>query len=313
MVVVVLLFFIGLACLVKGGDLFVDQAVFFARKLRVSEIMIGATIVSIGTTLPEVTVSALASANGIPDIACGNAIGSVICNTGLIAGILLMLRPTHPARGELATGSVFFFTAATAFAVITARFGILSRWAGALLLALFLTDMLFASRRALRLSQAQADSDVSSKEGSSLRHALLMALAAFLIFLGSRLLIANGMEIARALHVPERIIALTFIALGTSLPELATAVVAIVRGHGALSLGNIIGANFFNIALVLGLSATIAPIPAPVASLAGDVRALFIPMLLLTLPTFIRGKTMRLQGVLLVGLYGFYCWKLFQG
>ncbi len=311
MIVVVLLFLAGLALLWKGGDLFVDQAAYFARRFGISEIVIGATIVSIGTTLPETTVSALASLGGTPAIAYGNALGSVICNTGLVAGLLLLLRPGRADRGEVAFGALFFFAAAIAFALIASRFGVIDRWAGWVLNGLFLSYLVSSVLRARRASMGRAEQNASEPKRAALKHALLMALSALLIFLGSRLLIANGTEIAWALGVPERVIALTFIALGTSLPELATAVIAIARGHGALSLGNIIGANFLNLTLVLGLSAVLAPIPAPVSSLLNDVRALAVPMLLLTLPTFIRGGTMRVQGALLIGIYAFYCYRLF--
>lgn len=312
MLVVVLLFLVGLAFLVKGGDLFVEQAVYFAKKLGISEMIIGATIVSIGTTLPEVTISALASANGVPDIAYGNAVGSVVCNTGLVAGVLLLLRPAPTNRGEIAPGSLFYFAGVLAFSIIAVRFGMLARWAGMSLLALFITYLLFTSYRAWRAAPVKAAGDDTPTKGEAFWHAVLLLFGAALIFAGARLLITNGMKIAQALHVPERIIALTFIALGTSLPELTTAVVAIVRGHGAISLGNIIGANFLNITLVLGLSAVIFPIPAPGAALINDIRSLIVPMLVLTLPALIWGRTMRLQGGLLLAIYAWYCAALFR-
>lgn len=311
MIVVLLLFLAGLALLWKGGELFVDQAAYFARRFGISEIVIGATIVSIGTTLPETTVSALASLGGAPAIAYGNAVGSVICNTGLVAGLLLLLRPGRAHRGEVAFGALFFFAAAIVFTLIASRFGVIDRWAGWVLIALFLSYLVSTALRARRTATGRAETDAPEPKRAAPKHALLMALAALLIFLGSRLLIANGTEIAWALGVPERVIALTFIALGTSLPELATAVIAIARGHGAISLGNIIGANFLNLTLVLGLSSALAPIPVPVSALLNDVQAMAVPMLLLTLPTFIRGGTMRLQGALLVGIYALYCYRLF--
>lgn len=311
MLFVVLLFLVGLACLWKGGDLFVDQAVHLARRFGISEIIVGATIVSIGTTLPEVTVSALAAAGGAGDMAYGNAVGSVICNTGLIAGALVLFRPTRAKRADIAFGGLFFLGAAAAFALVTARFGTLTPWAGAALLALF-AGFLFASAYRARRATLGADiSQTAEPKDNGLRHALLMVLGAGLIFLGSQLLITNGIRIAQALGVPARVIALTFIALGTSLPELATAVIAIARGHGALSLGNIIGANFFNLTLVLGLSAVISPIPAWSPTFLRDIQAMVIPMLILTLPTFIRGRTFRLQGALLIGIYAWYAIRLF--
>lgn len=316
MVVVIVLFFFGLVLLYKGGDVFVDQAVYFARRFKISELVIGATIVSIGTTLPEVTVSALASAGGVSAIAYGNAVGSVICNAGLIAGVLLLSMPARVTKSEIALGALFFFAADIIFASFSIFVGSINIIAGICLLVIFSLYILIALRRSYHttdLLTSMPQSESRKNEDAPLKHALLMVLGAVFIFIGSRLLIDNGIRIAQALHLNERIIALSFIALGTSLPELITAIIAIAKGHGSISLGNIIGANFMNLTIVIGLSAIIMPISTPIRILQADLYFLLFPMLVLTIPTLIKGKTTRFQGVLLLTTYVWYCTMLFGG
>ena len=316
MVIVIILFLIGLLLLYKGGDVFVDQAVYFARRFRISELIIGATIVSIGTTLPEVTVSALASAGGASAISYGNAVGSVICNAGLIAGVLLLSMPARVTKSEIAIGALFFFVADIVFALFSIFVGFINILSGICLLiifSLYILITLHRSHNTINSLTCLPQAESLKNENAPLKHVLLMVLGAVFIFAGSRLLIDNGIRIAQALHLHERIIALSFIALGTSLPELITAIVSIAKGHGAISLGNIIGANFMNLTIVIGISAIIMPISTPIRILQTDLFFLLIPMSILTIPTLIQGKTMRLQGALLLAIYTGYCIMLFGG
>ena len=313
MTAAVLLFLLGLAALYKGGDIFVEEAAYIARRFRIPEIIIGATIVSIGTTLPEVTVSALASANGLSSMAYGNAIGSVICNAALIAGLLLLLAPSRIAKREILLGTVFFFVAALLLTVTSAANGSIPAVPGLILLAVYVAFVVISIRQSLRTEPVgHARKAVAVKEGSTLSHILFFAVGGVLVFFGSKLLIDNGVLIAQFLKVPERIIALTFIALGTSLPELVTAIASIVKGHGDISLGNIIGANLMDISVVIGISALIHPVATPHAELLTDLLFAVAPMLLLTVPTLLRGKTTRLQGSLLFLTYILYCILLFH-
>ena len=245
MLVPVLLFIVGLLFLIKGGDWFVDGASALARRFHLPELLIGATVVSIGTTLPEVMVSTMSAVSGHGEIAYGNAIGSVICNSALIAAITIAVRPGKVDPKTL----------------------------------------------------------------------ILLVAGAALIAVGANLLVDNGTLIAQALGVPESVIALTFVALGTSLPELVTAITSLMKGHSDLSLGNVVGANVFNLVLVSGMSVTLAPFEIPQsATLFGinsglvlELPVMLLVMVLLTIPALVRGKLSRVQGVALLCIYAAFC------
>lgn len=315
MLVPVWLFILGLVCLIKGGDWFVDGAASVARRFRLPELLIGATVVSVGTTLPEVMVSATSALKGHGEIAYGNAIGSVICNTALIAALTAAVRPGKVDREALKTPALFFFAAALFYAGVAYSTGYFSRVAGLALLALFVA-YLFVTVRQMKGRRVSADGTVENvRELPMWRELSLLAVGAALIAVGAKLLVDNGTLIARALGVPESVIALTFVALGTSLPELATAITSVAKGHGALSLGNVIGANLFNLVLVSGVSITLSPFAVPQgtviggrsASLVLDIPVMFVVMLLLTLPALARGKLGRWQGVTLLCIYAAFC------
>lgn len=319
MVVPVLLFLLGLVFLIKGGDWFVDGATSIAHRFHVPELLIGATVVSLGTTLPEVMVSATSALGGHGEIAYGNAIGSIICNTALIAAITVAVRPSAVDRSALKMPVLFSFGAAAFYAAVAWSTGAFSRLVGVLLLAIFVCYMILQVRNALR-----AQSNVSAQSAPAARTEPLrplwrdlldLVLGAALIAVGANLLVDNGTLIAKALGVPESVIALTFVALGTSLPELVTAITSLAKGHGALSLGNIIGANFLNLVFVSGLSVALAPFSVPAAKTVGGLNAslvvdlplMFVVMGLLTLPALKKGKLERWQGVTLLCLYAAFC------
>ncbi len=323
MLVPVLLFIVGLVLLIKGGDWFVDGATGIAHRFHLPELLIGATVVSIGTTLPEVMVSATAAVGGHGEIAYGNAIGSIICNTSLIAAITIAIRPSIVDRKSLRTPVAAFFIAA-AFYVAMALTGSFERWSGIILLVMFVIYMVITVRQAFK-NPEQVESEESDEEaekgGSLIKDIVLLVIGAAFIAVGARLLVNNGTIIAEALGVPESVIALTFVALGTSLPELVTAITSLIKGHGALSLGNIIGANIFNLVLVSGMSITLNPFAVPSekliggmnASLVVDTPVMLFVMAFLTLPALIRGKLSRTQGIILLCIYAAYCVFQFAG
>ena len=316
MTVPIILFAVGLLCLIKGGDWFVDGAAAIARRLRVPDLLIGATVVSIGTTLPEVMVSTTSALSGHGEIAYGNAIGSVICNTALIAAITVAVKPGRVDPKSLRLPVAFFFTAAAIYAGVAYTTGYFSRAAGIVLLAMFFAYMA-ATVWQMKSRSAARPPALRREEGedSMLKDMVLLLLGAALIAVGADLLVENGTLIAQALGVPESVIALTFVALGTSLPELVTAITSLAKGHGALSLGNVIGANLFNLVLVSGVSVTLAPFSIPQgstiagrsASLVLDIPVMFAVMAFLTLPALKRGRLSRFQGVALLLIYGAFC------
>ena len=325
MALYLLLFVIGLLLLIKGGDWFVDGATAIAHRFHIPEILIGATVVSIGTTLPEVMVSATSAVNGIGEMAYGNAVGSIICNTSLIAALTIALKPAIIQRKPLIVPSVFFLGAAIFTSVIAYTTGYFDRWVGIVLLVIFLiyiTIQVIAALKETKIQnqelgalESKEETDENKEEeknnDSIWKSLLLLVIGAAVIAVGADLLVDNGVLIAKELGVPASVIALTFVALGTSLPELVTAITSILKGHGSLSLGNVIGANLFNFILVMGMSNTLAPFNIPAAktiaginsSLILDIPLVFITMGLLLIPSLIKGKLYKWQGYLLLLIY----------
>lgn len=316
MLIPVVLFIVGLILLIKGGDWFVEGATGIAHRFHVPELLIGATVVSIGTTLPEVMVSATSALGGHGEIAYGNALGSIICNTALIAALTIAIRPSETDRKTLKTPVIFFFIAAAIYTVVAYTTGRFSRGVGILLLAVFVIYVIINVRQVKSLPQPQTSPEPEAESNNStVKDVLLLVIGAVLIAVGANLLVDNGTLIAQALGVPESVIALTFVALGTSLPELVTAITSLAKGHGSLSLGNVIGANLFNLVLVSGTSATLAPFDIPSnktiagmnASLVVDVPLTLFVMAFLTLPALKRGKLSRVQGIVLLVIYAAFC------
>ena len=318
MLVPVLLFIVGLLFLIKGGDWFVDGASALARRFHLPELLIGATVVSIGTTLPEVMVSTMSAVSGHGEIAYGNAIGSVICNSALIAAITIAVRPGKVDPKTLRVPVAFFFAAAAIYCVAAYAMGEFTRPLGFVMLAMFVAYMVanvLQMKKAPAAAEAEAEAESAGEEMSLAKTLVLLVLGAVLIALGANLLVDNGTLIAQALGVPESVIALTFVALGTSLPELVTAITSLAKGHGALSLGNVIGANVFNLVLVSGVSAVVAPFTIPQnsmlfghnASLVLEFPVMFAVMLLLTVPALVKGRLSRPQGIALLCIYAAFC------
>ena len=314
MIIPGILFLFGLLCLIKGGDWFVDGASALARQFHLPELLIGATVVSIGTTLPEVMVSTTSALTGHGEIAYGNAIGSVICNSALIAAIPIVAKPGKVDPKSLRTPVLFFFVAAAFYAGVAYTTGSFTRPVGIILLAMFVAYIV-CNVMAMKNASAPEEEEEPEENASFAKELGLLAVGAVLIAVGADLLVDNGILIAQALGVPESVIALTFVALGTSLPELVTAITSLAKGHGALSLGNVIGANVFNLVLVSGVSVTLAPFTIPQnstiagmnASLVMDIPVMFAVMLLLTVPALLKGKLSRPQGIALLCIYAAFC------
>ncbi|HWQ50748.1 MAG TPA: calcium/sodium antiporter [Terriglobales bacterium] len=297
---VYLLFALGLILIIKGGDEFVEAAVSIARRLGMSELVIGATIVSLGTTLPEVLVSTMAGISGSADIAIGNAVGSVICNTSFIAALVLLFSKPRLDRRLLSWRVLYFFGALGLLYVVSAAAGEVARPVGAALLFLFAVYTFLSSRQRKLAGRAKASEEPFG------RAVLILIVTAVCLFFGAKLLVDSGIEIARALGVPERFIASTIIALGTSLPELMTAIISIKIGMGALSIGNVIGANILNVLCVIGIPAAICGVAVSQAAMSVDIPYAALVMLIMTLPPAITGRTYRIQGVALLCCYAVY-------
>ena len=313
MLIPVLLFIVGLLFLIKGGDWFVDGASALARRFHLPELLIGATVVSIGTTLPEVMVSTMSALSGHGEIAYGNAIGSVICNAALIAAITIAVRPGKVNPKTLNMPVLFFFAAAAIYCVAAYGFGKFTRPMGFIMLAMFVA---YIAANIHQMKNAPVEEHEEEEETMPLpRMLMLLVLGAVLIAMGANLLVDNGTLIAQALGVPESVIALTFVALGTSLPELVTAITSLIKGHSDLSLGNVVGANVFNLVLVSGVSVALAPFTVPQSatifgmnsSLVLEIPVMIAVMVLLTAPALVKGKLSRVQGVALLVIYAVFC------
>ena len=311
----------GFILLIKGGDWFVDAASSIAKRFHLPELLIGATVVSIGTTLPEVMTSAASAMTGHGELAYGNAIGSIIWNTSLIAAITVAIKPGKADKKALIFPVCFFFGVAAFYSSLAYVSGEFARWSGIVLLLGFVVYMIINvlnmkkdKPEELPAISEETKTEGENVDGSVFKDILMLVGGALLIALGAHLLVNSATEIAKSLGVPESVIGLTVVALGTSLPELVTAITSLMKGHGALSLGNIIGANIFNLVLVSGVSVTINPFTVPMtsslfgqnASLVLDLPIVFLVMAILTIPTAIRGKLSRWQGISLLAIYAAY-------
>ena len=256
----ILLIAVGFALVAKGGDLFVDSSIHIGRALRIPRFVIGGTLVSLATTTPELVVSVTAATLGDSGIALGNAVGSCICNIGLIIGVVAIImpvevdRPDFIRRAAWMAGGGLLVVAFSWDRSMERIYGILLLAGAAAYLAWDLAGIL-RSRR-----QSAADAEDPDAAGGLAAAVGWFSVGAVFVIAGSRLLVTSGQGLAAALGVPSAIVGFSVIAIGTSVPELVTGVAAARKGVPDLSLGNIVGANVLNLLLIVGLSGTIQPL-----------------------------------------------------
>jgi len=319
MLISVLLFAVGLVLLIKGGDWFVDGATGIAKRFNLPDIVVGATVVSIGTTLPEVMVSTTGALAGSGAMAYGNAIGSIICNTSLIAAISIAVNPGPVNVKSMKTPVIFFFCSAALYCLAAYGLGTFPRWMGFVMLAIFVGYTLLTVRNGLKNPDAAVEEE--EEEGGKSRklwqELLMLVVGAAVIAVGADLLVDHGQIIALELGVPETVVALLFVALGTSLPELVTTITSLKKGRASLGVGNVIGANVFNLVLVSGVAVSLAPFDVPVEntfldtglnlSLVFDIPVMLAVMTLMTIPALLSKKLGRWQGITLLCIYAAFC------
>ena len=304
---VLVLFAAGLVCIIKGGDLFVDAATWIAEASGIPKFIIGATVVSFATTMPEMLVSVFAALQGNADIAVGNAVGSVTANVGLIMCVALICMECAMTRKQFGVKACLLLAAILALFGFT-RDGQLSVLESVLILVIFvgfLVESLIAAR------QEQGSELPAQEERSKIdKKTVLLNIGKFLlgaagIVLGAQLLIDNGSALARMLGVPDAVIAATMIAIGTSLPELVTTLTAIKKKQASLSVGNIIGANIMDLTLIMPLCAVIQGKPMTVErqGMLLDIPACLIICAAALIPALVQGKFKRWIGYLIGGLY----------
>ena len=318
MIISVILFAIGLVLLIKGGDWFVDGATGIAKRFNLPDIVVGATVVSIGTTLPEVMVSTTGALAGSGAMAYGNAIGSIICNTALIAAISITCNPGPVNVKSMKTPAIFFFAAAAMYCLAAYGLGTFPRWLGFVMLTVFVVYMVLTVRNGLKNPDSvEEEEEEGGKPKALWQELLLLVIGAAVIAVGADLLVEHGQVIAIGLGVPETVVALLFVALGTSLPELVTTITSLKKGRASLGVGNVIGANVFNLVLVSGVAVSLAPFDVPCEnlllntglnlSLVFDIPVMLGVMSLMIFPAMATKKLGRWQGIALLCIYAAFC------
>ena len=311
----IILFCIGILLIVKGGDYFVDAASWIARASGIPKFIIGATIVSFATTLPELIVSLIAAAEGKVDMAAGNAIGSVTANLGLIMGISIIWLPSVMSRKKFAFKSILMAVACTLLFIFS--YGNELTLASSIILlfvfAVFLWENVSEARKSISSTYTAEKIRPTKKE--VVVNLLKFAGGTAGIIIGAQLLVDNGSEIARLLGVPEGIIAVTIVAVGTSLPELVTTISALVKKQASLSIGNIIGANIIDLTIILPLCAIVSGGSLPVSHQTAmlDLPVCLITVLIAIVPALISQKFRRSQGLIILGVYVAYLVFLTSG
>lgn len=309
----ILLFLLGFILIIKGSDWFIDSTIWIAKVLKVPNIIIGATLVSICTTLPEAMVSGSSALNGNTEIAFGNAIGSIACNTGFILALTIIVsQPAITDKKKLKQTSVFLLLLITMLAFISYQFGVISRVTGIVFIILFVLYILHNVRDAkASATEIAHDEAIDHTAPVIAKRLTYFIIGIIMTVIGANLLVTHGETLARLLGVPDVIIGLTLTAFGTSLPELVTAITAIVKKAHDISIGNVLGANILNIIMVLGISSTILPIETPPSYFMVHIPFIFIIISLVVLFSFINKTNLkRWNGVLIMGLYVGYLFMI---
>lgn len=317
MISTLILFIIGFISITKGADIFINCTVEIGKKTHVSELVLGATIVSFATTLPELTVSLCASINNQTTMSLGNAVGSIICNTGLILGLVAFISPFKVDRKMFLSKSTLLLISILGLVIVGLDGTVNEKDSIVLLiiLAIFMytnyksvTSEKVSKRSAVNLQEKK---NTDTKVGELLKIICLFLLGLVMMVAGSRLLVDNGSKLAEFIGIPQGIISLTIIALGTSLPELVSSLTAIRKKHHAISVGNVLGANILNITSVIALSSIPNDIPILSQNVNIDYPFMIALILVLILPTIKKDKLYRFQGLMLLLLYGAYITTLY--
>lgn len=320
-----LLFAAGVVLIVKGGDWFVDGAVWVAEVTRIPKFIIGATVISVATTLPEIIVSTIAAvegrgilASGIGNyiaesegkvgMAIGNGIGSVICNTALILAITVIFMPIAVDGKSFAPKGILLIAALAALFAFS--FGGHFSIAGAVVLLLIFAVYIAENIRSAKnnpAAQTDGECPPTDKKSVFLNILRVTAGAACIVF-GSQLLVNNGSSIAAYWGVPEAVIGVTIIAVGTSLPEFVTAITSLVKKQSAMSVGNIIGANIIDTTLILAVCSFVygGKLPVSAQNIYLDFPVAILVTLIAVVPTAIRKKFSRMQGIIMAVIYILY-------
>ena len=312
MLLYIILIIVGFALLIVGADFLVDGASGIAKKFHIPEIIIGLTIVSIGTSMPELFVSITSAIDGYSDMALGNVIGSNLCNLLLILGLSSLIKPVD-FQEETRKYEIPMCLLFTIILMIFANTsGGISRIEAVILLVLF--GLFIAYTIYMGKKKSKEDSKVVEENNKTIKNIILIILGIIGLKFGGDFVVNNAVNIAQMFNISEKVISLTILAIGTSLPELVTSVTAAIKGNSDIAIGNIIGSNIFNILLILGVSSVIKPITFNL-SYNMDLSILCISMVILALFPIIppKNKMSRANGLIYVLMYGAYMGMLFLG
>lgn len=301
MLIDIVIIVIGIICVLKGADFLTEGAAALARRVNVPEIVIGLTIVAAGTSAPELFVSIVSALKDTPDLAVGNVVGSNTMNSMLIVGCAAMVAPMTISRSTVKKDIPFSIAASILLLLLTLN-SFLGRFDGILLLAGFAVFMIYSLRQA---KNGQDAAPTEEKQQNPWLSVLYIALGLVGLVIGSNLFVDHASSLALALGISEGVVGLTVVAGGTSLPELATSVVAARKGQSAIAIGNVIGSNVFNILLILGITATISPLQIEGITTI-DMAVMLLSVVLVWLFSFTRYTVERWEGALLVGGYLVY-------
>jgi len=300
---------VGIVLLFFGGDRLVRGAVSLAARLRVRPMIVGLTVVAFGTSAPELAASITAALAGTPELAVGNVIGSNVANVGLILGLTALVWPLS-ADGRFIRVEVPIMLGVTVLALPLLANGALARWEGFVLLAALAAFLVYAARSGSALSEEA--SEALEADPAPLWVALAVTAAGgLLLWLGARLLVLGAVDVAAALGVPDRVIGLTMVAIGTSLPELASSIVAALKRQSDIVLGNIVGSNIFNLLAVLGATAAIHPIGFDAVAARVDLVAMTLFSVAVVPLMWRNDRLGRTGGTMLLLAYAMFVTALF--
>lgn len=305
------LFIVGIVFIVKGGDYFVDAASWIAEVSGIPKLIIGATIVSLATTLPEVLVSVMAAVQGKVDMSIGNAIGSVTANIGLIMAISLICMPAVIRREDYLIKSALMLAAAILIVIagFSGEMGFMISAMLFIICVIFFGENISEAVKTLKGKPGSAGSPRKQTSRNEIRiNIIKFIVGAIGIVWGADLLVDNGSELARVAGISERIIGVTIIAIGTSLPELITTITAILKKQSSLSVGNIIGANIIDLTLILPLCSLLSGKPLPIAATSArlDLPACLLVGGVALIPALVSERFRKWQGIVLLIIYGGY-------
>ncbi len=260
----IILLIAGLAILIKGSDYFVESAAYIARHFGVSELIIGLTLVSMGTSLPELGASVYAAMRGSGGIAIGNVVGSNIANIALVLGAVLLLKEITVKKKMLSRDGLVMMAVSLVFIMFIITDDSIARWEGLALMIIFTFYIyyLYRQNKVEKLTCEETDvcDQIEPKKSSLAKESVLLVMGCIGVIIGAQLLVDQAVIIASELNISQAVIGSTLIAFGTSVPELAVSLTAILRKHGDISIGNILGSNIFNILWVIGAAALIRPL-----------------------------------------------------